>query len=314
MVWNLWCASSIVGIWPRFIEPNFLELTKVNLPIPYLPKVLDGLKILQFSDLHWNKNISDSFLEKLIRKINSQKADFIFFTGDLLSRSKLEDEKRLKMFLSSLHAGVGCYAILGNHDYEQFVTLNESGDYDVERVSHSTLGQGFKRLFSSKKVSGYVSNEAKKVKLHQGLLSVFAATSFQLLHNCSKLVACKGTFLNICGVGEYILGQLDQKSTFSKYEEAYPGIILMHNPDGISLLKNCPGELILSGHTHGGQVNLPFIWKKLTYMENYSLKRGLKRENGKWLYINRGIGSVMPFRWFSRPEITLISLKRGDDL
>ena len=65
----------------------------------------------------------------------------------------------------------------------------------------------------------------------------------------------------------------------------------------------------MCGHTHGGQVNLPWFWKKFTLMENPQLKRGLVRMLDKWIYINRGVGSIMQFRWFAKPEILLLTLE-----
>ncbi len=310
-LWDAWCVISILGIWPRFIEPRLLSITHLSLPIFELPDELVGLKILQFSDLHWHASFSSSFSRNLIRRINQLKPDLIVFTGDLLCQSKLDDAERLGQVLSSLKALHGCFAILGNHDYEQFVSINDKGDYDIEHpITRSNIGRGFKRLLKPPQISKRVTPEARQVGLHQELMSFFKKTPFRLLHNASQLVSFKQGFINVCGLGEYTLGRLDVEKAFKQYDSRYPGIILVHNPDGISYLRDRPGELILSGHTHGGQVNLPGLWKKLTRLENLDLKRGLKKQFHKWIYINRGVGSVLKFRWFSLPELSLITLQR----
>ena len=107
-----------------------------------------------------------------------------------------------------------------------------------------------------------------------------------------------------------MLGQCRPEKGFEGYQANYPGIILVHNPDGIKTLQDRPGELILSGHTHGGQVYLPWMWKRFTRLENPAVRRGLYHLDGKWIYVNRGIGSVMKFRWFAVPELLSVTLQR----
>src|SRR5690606_22728131 len=126
-----------------------------------------SLKIVQFSDLHFSKNLSDAFLRRLTSKILKQSPDIIVFTGDFLCYSKLTNEDRLKKFLNSLSAPFGCYAVLGNHDYESFVSVNEEGEYDVIENSTSTLIKGFKRLFSNVTLTKNMTERAKNVDFHE---------------------------------------------------------------------------------------------------------------------------------------------------
>ncbi len=312
-LWDAWCIVSGIGIWPRYIEPHLLSVTRLNLSLPSLPGQLEGLKILQFSDLHWRSSFSSLLRSRLIKQVNLLKPDLLCFTGDFLCCSQLEDREGLKYLLNALQANLGCFAILGNHDYAQFVTLNQEGDYDVESPSSlPVLAKGMQTLFHPIALTQKITSEAKKVERHPDLISLLKETPFQLLDNTTRLVACKGSWINICGLGEYTLGRFDPQKAFASYHPSYPGIILSHHPDTLPLLKPYPGELILSGHTHGGQVNLPFIWKRLTRLAHPEFKRGLKRlSTEKWAYINRGISSLMKFRWFSLPEITLFTLYQG---
>lgn len=310
--WDAWCIISGIGIWPRYIEPRLLEVIRLALPIPHLPKELIGLKVLHFSDLHWNRQFSSYFQKKLIRKANALKPDLILFTGDFLCRSMLENSEELRKMLDSLKAKIGCFAVLGNHDYAHFVTVNGHGDYDVEASSSSsTISKGFKRLFQSVILTKQVTPQARQVKQHEELIALLKQTSFQLLNNRTKRVAYKGSWINICGLEEYSVGKFHPEIAFQDYDVRYPGIVLSHNPDTLEVLKHYPGDLILSGHTHGGQVNLPWLWKRFTRIEHLQFKRGLKILGKKWAYINRGISSVMKFRWFAAPELTLLTLQRG---
>ncbi|MBA3958475.1 MAG: UDP-2,3-diacylglucosamine diphosphatase LpxG [Parachlamydiaceae bacterium] len=308
--WNTWCVSSLIGIWPRFLEPYSLATSHLRLPIPNLPSDLNGLRILQFSDLHLQSNFPQWYLNKISKRINALKPDMIVFTGDFLNYAQLEQPERLTSFLKSLSARYGCYAILGNHDYAQYVSTNEAGDYDLGDAQTSFIKRGFRRLFSPPiHLSKKVTARAKNVGLHALLTELLEKTSFTLLHNETSLVPVKDSFLNLTGLGEHILGRCLPSQAFQNYNSSFPGIVLVHNPDAVSSLYSYPGELILCGHSHGYQINLPWLRHKLTALENKELARGLFQAHNKWIYVNRGIGGTMTFRWFSIPELSLFTLE-----
>lgn len=322
--WDAWCIASGIGIWPRYIEPQLLKIRRIDLPIFNLPLKLEGLRILHLSDLHWSGHFSQLLQKKLIRKALSLKPDFIFFTGDFLCRSKLDDPVGLSCLLSSLQAKFGCFAVLGNHDYESFITVNDEGDYDVEDdSSRPDIRKGFDRLFHPVQLTGRISLRARETLYHEKLTELLKATPFQLLNNATVRVSCNGSRINICGLEEYMTGRFCPKDAFKGYDDRYPGVVLSHNPDALPQLLDWPGDLILSGHTHGGQVNLPFLWKRCTQIEHPQYKRGLhpllcgQAESAicagvpvKWAYINCGLSSVLKFRWFALPELTLLTLQR----
>ena len=308
-LWDTWCTISVIGIWPRFIEPKILCTSRLNLKITGLHPDLKKIKLLQISDLHLGAHVSDRFLAKIKDKIQMLKPDLIFFTGDFLCYGQFSEAERMTSFLNQLTCPYGSYAIPGNHDYNKFVSVNDQGDYDIIDNKTSTLTRGFSRLFSQLTLSKQRTSRVNHLSVNPQLLELIHNTPIRFLNNTHVLIPIKKTFLNICGLGEYIAGQCLPEKAFSNYNPEYPGIILAHNPDSISLLKNWPGDIILSGHTHGGQVNLPFLWKKFMLSEYMSLKKGLYRIYNKYLYVNRGVGSVMQFRWFSPPELTLITLE-----
>lgn len=310
LLWDLFCISSIIGIWPRFIEPKFLRTTELTLTLPSLPAELEGFKILQISDLHVTEKTESRFDKRLFKKIEALKPDLITLTGDLLCYSHMYNHKRLSDFLKRLKAPYGCYAALGNHDYAQSITINEDGDYDIIKKKHrSAIVRAFGRMFEETFLSKKTTDAAKNIPLHHELVELLDQTSVKLLHNTTHTIDVNGAKLNLCGLGEYTLGKLDPERAFSNYNIDAPGIVLMHNPDGIKLLADTPGDIVLSGHTHGGQVNFPWMWKKFVQLENPRLKKGLIRIHDKWLYVNRGLGSVLPFRWFAPPEILLLTLR-----
>lgn len=308
-LWDLWCLVSVIGIWPRFIEPRIISSTKLSLPVNSFPAELNGLKVAQFSDLHLNPKVSQKFLDRLVSKINQFEPDIIVFTGDFLCNSEVKDPERLQRTLKRFKAKHGCYAIVGNHDYQLPVSINEAGYYDIQQSQASMIKQGFKRLLSPLYPVGEVSERAKKIPINTDLIRILNDTPFRILNNQTETLSINGAYLNITGLGEYMLGKCLPDTAFETYRRDAPGIILSHNPDSFPMLKKFPGDLILAGHTHGAQVNFPFVWNHFTLMEQPHYKRGLFSLENKWLYVNRGIGSVMPFRWFSTPEITLITLE-----
>lgn len=308
-LWDLSCLASLIGIWPRFIEPKLIFTTHKTLPIDALPQALHGLKILQISDLHLHPNISDAFLEKLISKSHLLRPDMIVCTGDFLCHGRLNEPQRLRAFLQRLQAPYGCYAVLGNHDYAGYVTINPQGEYDTLPPPSSAVASAFKRLSKTVALTKTFTERVKQIPLHAGLVALLAETPFKLLHNDTLNIHVKDTMLNICGLGEYMAGKLLAKEAFRNYDKQYPGLILLHNPDGIPHLQAYPGDVVLCGHTHGGQINLPWLWKKFTLLENHQFKKGLFKVANKWIYINRGIGSVLPLRCFSPPEILLLTLE-----
>ncbi len=311
-LWDLWCLLSLIGIWPRFIEPNLLVTKRLSLPIKNLSK---EIKIFSFSDLHIHPKMPQWHLDRLIKKVKEEQPDLIFFTGDFICNATLDDEKRLLAFLNAFpHARYGNFTIPGNHDYASFLGISQEGEYDVitEKKGSSLIGKGFRRLFFPPPIKGKVTAEAKLTPLHQGLKKLLESTPFRLLDNETVRIPLADSSLNICGLGEYTGGQTLPSRAFEEYDRSAPGIILLHNPDGIPLLNDFPGELILCGHTHGGQINLPWICQRLALMEHPHYKRGLIKEKNRWIYISRGVGAVMRFRWFSLPEILILTLKNEE--
>lgn len=311
--WDLGCLLSIVGIWPRYIEPEIICLSRIECPIKNLPFDLDGFRIVQFSDLHLSPSMSDRFLKRMRKKTMNLKPDLIVFTGDFLCYSKIGDKKRLEKFLNGLKAPYGCFAILGNHDYKEPVLVNtNTGEYDVLERKEGDIAAGLNLIFHKPKVLGKSSQAAKEVDFHPELMTLLKKTPFRVLHNEHVLIKVKNSCINIVGLGEHMLGKDHGDSAWKDIDATGPTIALAHNPDTFPSLMNTPADLILSGHTHGAQINLPGLWNHFTLMENPEYKRGLFRKNEKTFYVSRGVGSVFKFRLFSVPEITLFTLRKAN--
>lgn len=304
------CALSLVGLWPRFIEPKCLVTTYLDLSIEKLP----SLKILHISDLHFHKGTSRRFLDKIIKRVKKEKCDLILFTGDFLCYSRLEKPALLKSFLQQLQAPLGCFCTFGNHDYASYVSRNRQGNYTILKPVNPLTGffRGLKNFFESTQ-KGEITNEAKSVAMHDTLCTLLKETPFQLLENTTLTLPIG---LNLVGLGDYALGRCLPEIAFASYKKEFPGIVLSHNPDTTSLLLNHPGDLILCGHSHGEQIHFPYppflrkLSQKLTRLENPNHSRGHYRIGDKNLYVNRGLGCHKPLRLFSPPELLVLNINR----
>ena len=88
-----------------------------------------------------------------------------------------------------------------------------------------------------------------------------------------------------------------------------PNLVLCHNPDAAEDLEQAGCGTILSGHTHGGQVQIPLIGPPHLPVEHRDRYQGLHRVGRSWLYINRGLGWIVRIRINCRPEISLLTLR-----
>ncbi len=155
----------------------------------------------------------------------------------------------------------------------------------------------------------YGNHEHRNKRIFQ-MKTFFKESGLKILENES--VFLEESFYLI-GVDDPHSGRDDLKKALSEVENQYPKILLAHSP-GIFEKISEKNILILAGHTHGEQINIPILTEfifPLKYNKKY--KRGLFFENEKWLYVNRGIGTTfIPARLFSPPEITIINLKIND--
>jgi predicted MPP superfamily phosphohydrolase len=309
-LWDLWCVASVVGWWPRFVEPNLIKTIRNDLPIQGLSTDLDGLRILHFSDLHFSEKTPTSFLRRLLKRIESLSPDLILFTGDFICYSALRDIDRLQYFFSALEAPHGVYCTYGNHDYASYVSKLPTGSMILGEIPKPLLAMIARRFFAGRRKKTPSVIPDRGLEVHPILDRVLRSTDVRILDNEVAVIPIGESGLNVCGVGDYWAGRCRPQEAFEGYRHDLPGVVLSHNPDSVQLLKEYPGDLILSGHTHGGQVNLPLVRRFLASpMEFPQLKSGMCSLFGKRVYVTQGVGSHIPFRWFAPPDISIITLR-----
>lgn len=269
------------------------KINKYNISSNKIPLSFDGYKILQISDLH-NTMFGNNQL-RIMDKIKEYKPDIIVFTGDMIDYRRFFNDIKIEN-----------KAIITNRKDIPFINLLEQlKDYPVYMVYGN-----HEAIYSDKKSS-------------QLLLKFIEDTGAKFINNEAIKVYKNGYYLNLLGVcdpciiknrylkdNEKLLVELDKlKNNIEK--EKY-NILLSHRPE---LLENVYSryniDIVLSGHTHGGQVRLPFInGLYAPHQGNYpAYDKGLFEFNNTKLIVSAGLGnSSFPLRVFNRPELILITL------
>lgn len=140
----------------------------------------------------------------------------------------------------------------------------------------------------------------------------FAASAIRLLRNEATRVELRGSALWIAGVDEGLLGDPDVAATFAPIPAGEPAIALWHEPDYAEAVAPYRPLLLLSGHTHGGQVRLPFIGPLALPLAGHRYPSGRYTVRGMPLYVSRGVGIYRPpVRLNCPPEVTVITLRSG---
>ncbi|MFQ5586203.1 MAG: metallophosphoesterase [Thermodesulfobacteriota bacterium] len=276
-------ATILLGVGKGFYNTSRygIELTRVRIEIANLPPQFRGLTIAHLSDFHSSFIVSRGLIENAARLAMGERPNMIVLTGDFVSGSTKFIASSVGDFnkkyldrcidaLGGLRAPMGIYGVLGNHD-----------------------------LWSGKEAARTICREFSR------------RLDVVWLRNSNTPLEKEGQRINLLGVDDYWEGG----SLIQASRGLAPGtvkILLSHNPDindDIELLKQ-EIDLVLSGHTHGGQVVLPLVgmlYIPSKFGEKY--RAGLVSDGNRKTYITRGVGNLLfPFRFNCPPEVTLLTL------
>jgi uncharacterized protein len=248
-----------------------------------LKKSLDGLTIVQISDLHLpGFYCHKRELIKAMKMVNSFKPDILINSGDFIDYGWREFD-RSDTILSIAKGRLGNFAVIGNHDNGTYdPDYNESDrDTDLVRMNQLITASGYKVL----------NDENTIIKIGDARVAIIG-------------VITKGRHLHII-YGDLIKARAGTDSTDFR-------ILITHDPNHWE--KAVKGktniELTLAGHTHGMQMGIltkRFKWSPAQYF--YPRWNGLYSAGKQFLYVNRGLGVfAVPFRIWMPPEITVIKL------
>ncbi len=271
----LFIAGMILG-------PHRYKIHEVTVTIDQLPSSFENFKIVQISDIHSGSFYNKKGVQKGVNLVNAQKADVIFFTGDLVNDDATE-MKPFQAIFSQIDAPLGVFSILGNHDYGDYVQWpsKEAKAQNLENLKtvHSDMGW---RLLLDEHV--YLEKESEKIAL---------------------------IGVQNWGKGFHQVGDL--KKAYSGIDDSVK-LLLSHDPThwDEEVTKSYPDiQVTFSGHTHGAQMGFEigkYRWSPIQL--RYKKWAGLYETGNQKLYINRGFGFLgYPGRLGIWPEISVIRLK-----
>jgi predicted MPP superfamily phosphohydrolase len=256
------------------IEPTWLELNCCQVPITDLPMPFWGFRIAQLSDFHCSRQVTPTYLAEAVDLAQAQQPDLVVLTGDFIHRGyKYVDA--VARCLSRLSAPCGVYAVLGNHDFSVRNAL------------------GFRR----------------HRHLHRAVVGALRTRGIHVLQNRSVRLVRQEAVLQLVGVEDLWSRVCDVDAAFAGLCRSTPSIVLAHNPRTIEHLDGKRCDLMLSGHTHGGQVNFPVLGRPTLGRRARRLAAGMYRYRDTQIYVNKGVGFSFRFRFGVRPEVAVFTLQ-----
>lgn len=261
---------SIIFIWSRFIEPNIVIKKEYNLDISNTKN--KTLRVAVLSDVHVGVYNKKSLLNRAINKIKKTDIDLLIIPGDFVyavNKNKLDS-----YFSSFANLSIAKIAVLGNHDYGKG-PLNISKDIIRSLESNGVL---------------MVDNEIKTLEINRDKIRIIGLADIW--------------------TGDPDYSVLDREKELE--DQVDIRILVAHNPDTIfefDTEKNKEIDIMISGHTHAGQIRLPFVYKRMI-PSKHQFDKGFYEVGGIDIFVTPGIGNVvLPLRLFNFPEVSILNLK-----
>ena len=144
----------------------------------------------------------------------------------------------------------------------------------------------------------------------QPVRQLLQQSRIELLHNRCATLRLNGRDVKLTGLADVWSENLNLAAAFPPAEAggAAARILLSHNPDTKDFLKFHPWDLLLCGHTHGGQVVLPWLGAPWAPVRDKRFIAGMYSWDNRWIHITRGVGNVHGFRFNCPPEVSLITV------
>lgn len=147
-----------------------------------------------------------------------------------------------------------------------------------------------------------------------GVVAAMTARDVRFLINRAIVLARDGERILLGGIDEIYRGKPDVDAVFARADPAMPRIVVSHHPDIVDLLDDVRIDLLVCGHTHGGQIRFPFFGSIVVPSQHEArYASGFHRVGGVLLYVSRGIGAIPPLRILCKPEVATFTLRRTND-
>lgn len=279
--WGLALLGVGIYVYGMTVGSKQFEVRYVEFDSEDLPAAFDGYKIVQVSDLHLGSFVGSrtELLKRVVDSINAQQPDIVAFCGDIQNKEPSEIEPHVKL-LSTIKAKDGIFSVLGNHDYAEYIDQS-----DPFRVSGNL---GWTQTLQEEMGWTLLNNGHRRIV--RDTASIYIAG----MENDGE-----GRFLQQANIQYALFGLNRADRDFV--------VMIEHDPTSWKrrILPHSHVQLTLSGHTHGGQFKL-FGWSPASLI--YKEINGLYREGDRALYVSKGVGGVIPFRFGASGEIVVLTL------
>ena len=262
-------------------EPSWIEIVKQDIHLSSLPDALDGLTMALLSDFHCGPYVGAEHIQHSVDLANGLGADLVVLTGDFIYRSERYGASCARE-LASLRAKYGVFAVLGNHDAWSNANhvaeeLSDVGIVVLRNAAHALGVEDTRLWLLGVEDNGYTGRSFDRFREKWN----DAAEALALMLEPIPLAEVR--------------------------------LLLVHNPDFTEMLPEGRVDLALCGHTHGGQVRVPFFGAPIVpSCFGQKFVGGLVVGPRTLVYVNRGIGLSPPaVRLNCRPEVTMLTLRAG---
>jgi predicted MPP superfamily phosphohydrolase len=273
--WVHWLGRSLAHVhYARHVEPTWLEVNRIEVPVADLPAAFDGFRLVQLSDLHCSARVGPEFIDEAVDLALAERPDVVVVTGDFIHHG-FRHIPQAAAHVRRLAAPHGVFAVLGNHDYS---IRNALG---LRRHRH----------------------------LHQAVTDALAAEGVRVLRNETVSLEQHGAAVDLIGVDDLWSRTCDLDRALAGCDQDRPRVVLAHNPRTVEHLAGRRCDLMLSGHTHGGQIDLPRFGRVVLGRKARQYAAGMYELPGTYLYVNKGVGFGWRLRYNVRPEVAVLTLK-----
>jgi hypothetical protein len=272
--------GTAILLYGSFVEPRILTVNKQTID---LPNIEGPIRIVFFADTQVGPYHRSDYIEKIVDKIIALEPDLALIGGDLVDNGIPRQEETIYLEpLKKLAQLIPTYAVHGNHEYG----VSYAGDANI--------------------IAKYLPDVSNEVKLAVEKLEV------HYLINNLELVSVRNENFYLFGGDCWWAKKLDFSVLKNRTKTNVPTVALIHNPAAAWEASKHNINLMVSGHTHGGQIRLPLIGP-LALVDNVVPRKwhqGLHETNGMKLFVTSGAGETgARARLFNPPEIVLLTIK-----
>lgn len=284
MIWFLLFLAALVAlallVYAMVLEPQDLRVTRVDAPIAGLHPALEGYTIAVLTDLHHTPRSRRGPLERAVRAAVDAQPDLVALLGDYGVSWKLLP-----------HASQRLY-----------------------RVGLEALGPILRPLTGARDgVVAVLGNHDYYPRAPDEVRAWLESLGARVLRDDAVTIERGAATLVVAGVPDPTEEPIGAGWCRAEHGDA-PRVLLAHHPDSVLFLRApCRVDLMLSGHTHGGQIRLPWLGAPVTHSRvcRRRTASGWVPNGRAPLYVSRGIGTIVPARFLAPPEVVVVRLVRA---